>query len=93
MSRVGPVKQYTGHRQLVIPDTTCPACTCLPSTGSCGLPSAFTAYTSAGCDLPAAETSFDAPAGWDGSCSATKLPSAAIFSAAGSFLWSCLPPR
>jgi len=69
---VAPVKQYTGHRQLVMPDTTCPACTCLPSTGSCGLPSSFTAYTSAGCDLPATETAFDAPADWDGSCSAAN---------------------
>lgn len=67
-----PVKQYTGHTELVIPDATCPACNCRPSTGSCGLPSAFTAYTTAGCGLPATETPFDAPASWDGSCSAAN---------------------
>jgi hypothetical protein len=66
-----PVKQYTGHGQLLVPDATCPTCTCLPSAGTCGLPASFTAHTAA-CNLPGSDTSFDAPPGWDGTCSAAN---------------------
>src|SRR6185503_11824434 len=46
----------------------CEPCTCLPSTGSCALPSKLTAGTTA-CTVPGGiPIPFDAPASWDGKC-------------------------
>jgi hypothetical protein len=46
----------------------CPECTCEPSTGSCRLPTHFTAHAAPLCPATAASTPFDAPYMWDGSC-------------------------
>jgi hypothetical protein len=53
----------------------CPPCGCETSTGSCELPTTFTA-NAALCPATGAETtSFNAPSGWDGTCdAATMIP-------------------
>jgi hypothetical protein len=61
---------YEGHTGLVALGA-CEACTCEPPTGSCALPEALTASTTA-CSMPGgATTSFNAPTAWDGSCDGT----------------------
>lgn len=68
---------YEAKTDLVAP-SVCEACSCESPTGSCALPSALTASTSA-CSMPGgATTSFNAPDPWDGSCDGnTQTPNGA----------------
>ena len=54
--------------------TLCGACKCDAPSGSCALPTTLTAYNSTSCPAPlgSVSTSFDASAGWDGSCTAAS---------------------
>lgn len=58
---------HEGYADFNPSNAGCPACTCGPSHGSCGLPSGFTA-SSAPCGMPGVTTSFDAPSPWSGAC-------------------------
>jgi hypothetical protein len=68
---------WEGHADLVAPNE-CEACTCEPPTGSCALPEALTASTTA-CNIPGGSSaSFNAPIPWDGSCDgAVQIPAGA----------------
>jgi len=66
-----PVRQDLLHADLVIPADDCEPCNCKPSTGSCGLPETLTAHAGI-CYAGAADTSFDPPPDWDGSCTAVN---------------------
>ncbi|MFO0759155.1 MAG: hypothetical protein U0359_21865 [Byssovorax sp.] len=61
---------YDWYGDLQAPPLTCGSCTCTASAGSCTLPEDFTvsSATCAGPQSGAEFTFFDAPAGWDGSC-------------------------
>ena len=74
------VDAFTGMSDLV-PSKACKSCVCQAPTGSCELPTEFTA-SSAGCNLSGGLTSsFNAPAGWDGSCDrTTQVPAGAAAS-------------
>ncbi|KYF72322.1 hypothetical protein BE11_16805 [Sorangium cellulosum] len=69
---------YEGHADFTAaPPRTCPACLCDPPDASCELPAAWRAHASFPCGAPgAAETSFAAPEGWDGACSAANAVAA-----------------
>lgn len=70
---VAPVVGYEGHAGLNAPAAVCGPCSCGASEGSCGLPGDLTASTLGVCpnDDPGAWTmAWDAPAGWDGACTA-----------------------
>jgi hypothetical protein len=59
------------------PPGGCGTCRCEPSTGSCKLPTAFTAHAAPLCQATATATSFNAPPMWDGSCTnANAIPGA-----------------
>jgi len=66
-----PVEHFKGYGEFSAADATCAACSCGPSSGSCELASSIVARASP-CngaeDAPTTPT--DAPAAWDGSCSA-----------------------
>jgi hypothetical protein len=66
---LGPTTiSYEGHADLYAPNL-CEACTCELPTGSCTLPSKFTANTMPCSNIPGGiNTSFDAPVLWDGHC-------------------------
>ncbi len=65
-----PVVAYQGHEGLNVPSTPCGTCGCSASSGSCAPPLTLTA-SSKPCYAPGAVTSpFDAPAVWDGTCTA-----------------------
>ncbi len=72
-----PVAGDLGLADLTAP-LTCGACTCDPPQGSCALPTTWTAAAApcAGDGPGIKHTSFDAPAGWSGACTA-KNPVAA----------------
>jgi hypothetical protein len=78
-----PVKLYTGHTELVVPEWKCPSCACGPSSGSCLFSSTFTAHVAL-CNVEGAATSFDAPPGWNGSCNADNAVPAGQECPAGS---------
>jgi hypothetical protein len=68
-----PALVYEGNAGLVAP-SDCRPCTCGPPTGACGIPRTLTAAaaTCAG-DGPGVEhLSFDAPASWEGYCTAVN---------------------
>ncbi|MGK3991654.1 hypothetical protein [Sorangium sp. So ce1024] len=69
---------YEGHAGFTAaPPRACPACLCDPPDASCELPAAWRAHASFPCGVPgAAETSFAAPEGWDGACTATNAVAA-----------------
>lgn len=53
----------------------CDICKCDAPSGSCALPTTLTAYDSTVCPVApvgSVPTPFDAPAGWDGSCTAVN---------------------
>jgi hypothetical protein len=58
-----------GYTDLAAPEE-CAQCSCLPSTGSCELPSKLTASTDI-CGAGTPTIPFDAPASWGGTCDAT----------------------
>ena len=62
---------YEGHADAGGP-LTCGACTCTPPAGTCGLPVSITANAGSCAAGPDAGSPapFDAPAGWDGGCTA-----------------------
>jgi hypothetical protein len=66
-----PIEYFDGHGDLSVPEVTCASCSCGPSSGSCALASSIVARASP-CDgaEDAPTTPTDAPAAWDGSCSA-----------------------
>lgn len=63
-----PLDVWDGHANLL--QTTCAACSCQPPNGSCELPTNLKAYYTPVCPAPANASfqPFDAPIGWDGSC-------------------------
>lgn len=65
-----PVVGFQGFADLDAPPASCGACSCSASTASCTLPASFTASTAACNPGGGVATSFDAPAAWDGSCTA-----------------------
>lgn len=61
---------YHGHADLDAPTASCGVCDCEAPTGECGLPSKLMAGSNS-CVTPGGVfTSFNAPPGWDGSCTA-----------------------
>jgi hypothetical protein len=78
-----PYEEYVGYGD---PDAPlCGACTCDAPTGSCELPATLTAAAStcATDGSGVAHTSFDAPASWDGTCTAANaIPAAMLCSGA-----------
>jgi hypothetical protein len=61
---------YEGNADLVA-SNDCAACTCGPSSGLCSPATTISLYMSeVSCQPSPMVTSFDAPPGWDGSCSA-----------------------
>lgn len=69
LGTAGPAGDW--HADLLAPPA-CAICTCEPSTGSCELPSVFTASTVT-CGQPGGTSiAFDAPVSWDGKCDTTN---------------------
>jgi hypothetical protein len=68
-----PLEVYTGYGDLDAP-TTCGACACDAPIGSCALPATLTAAAAscAGDGPGVAHTSFDPPASWGGTCTASN---------------------
>lgn len=65
-----PALGFEGRAGLVAP-SSCGSCQCAPPEGTCRLPVSLTAAAGACTPDPgAAALPFDAPAGWDGSCTA-----------------------
>lgn len=58
------------HANLIVPPASCGSCSCDPPVGSCTLPTEMSVSTAtcAGPQSGAWSSAFDAPAGWDGSC-------------------------
>lgn len=72
-----PILGYEGYADLGPMPNPCQRCGCEPGEASCALPSGWTAHAASFCPGPpgTAETSFAAPAGWDGSCTdANAIP-------------------
>jgi len=67
-----PIAGFLGYSGLEPSPSACPVCTCEPSTGSCALPTDLTARSAICAGTSALDTSFDAPANWDGSCTAVN---------------------
>ncbi|WP_437952814.1 hypothetical protein WME98_20425 [Sorangium sp. So ce296] len=63
---------YEGHGDLVVEPHRCAACACDPPDAACELPEAWAAYDTRACGATAGaeRTSFAAPEGWDGACTA-----------------------
>ncbi|MGK3988501.1 hypothetical protein WME99_35990 [Sorangium sp. So ce136] len=80
-----PVLGYEGHRDLLVEPHRCAACACDPPDATCELPEAWGAYDTRACDAaPGAErTSFAAPEGWDGACTAESAITAGEACAGG----------
>lgn len=65
-SDAGTVEGFIGYRDMTVAPSTCPTCACGPA--ACTLPEAMHA-SAATCPGDAAiATPFDAPAGWEGTC-------------------------
>lgn len=62
------------------PVSPCPACECNPPTGACALPVTANANNAAcpATDSGTAQTPFDPPIGWDGSCTAQQAIAASL---------------
>lgn len=68
-----PTDWWDGYANLI--PATCPQCSCLPPQGSCSPPAKLKAYYTAVCPAPgnnAPYQSFDAPLGWNGSCTSAN---------------------
>jgi hypothetical protein len=63
-----PVPTFAGFTDLDAGPASCGACACGPSSGVCGPPDHLVAST-ADCNGGGFTAPFDAPPGWDGSCS------------------------
>ena len=65
---------------VVFAEPVCPACSCAPPDVGCTMPSSWAANSTACQDLPSPYiTPFDAPIGWDGSCTAANpIPGGAM---------------
>lgn len=68
-----PVKGSLVFDDLNAP-TTCGACKCDAPSGTCALPTVLTAYNTTSCPAPPGSVAmfFDAPAGWNGGCTAAN---------------------
>lgn len=64
---------YAWYGNLQVPPAACGACSCAPPAGSCTLPTKLIASSSICTEQPGAHaTLFDAPSGWDGSCTSAN---------------------
>jgi hypothetical protein len=70
---VAPSESFTGHGNLIVPEV-CTTCVCEPPSGSCELPATLTASSAIcpGDGSGVTHTSFDPPASWGGTCTATN---------------------
>lgn len=67
-----PILGYEGYADLGETPNLCPTCSCGPAEATCALPLDWAAHAAPLCQQAAVETSFGAPAGWDGSCTAVN---------------------
>lgn len=65
-----PIAGNEWYSGLTAVPASCTACTCSPSSGTCSFPLEFTTSTSPCAAAGAPARTFDAPPGWDGSCTA-----------------------